>query len=186
VDRSLRCVVWMRVTIGASIRRRRERLTPVRRAALHLRVSLEFKFAVTTVQEARQIVALPVLWHKRHSRLFIRCLLRNDSGQPTKCQPTEERCWAARKLLLERQQRRGGRASWNIRVRFASRTESLLKRLSALSLTLAFCPRCTFDDTLRLSQLNWHQKRQHYEYYDKMCGNYPFNFINGFLSMKLF
>lgn len=98
---------------------------------------LSLNFAVTTVQEARQIVTLPVLWHKRHSRLFIRWLLRNnDSGQPTKCQPTEERCWVARKLLLERQQRRGGRASWNIR--FTSRTESLLKRLVGAFVTLAF------------------------------------------------
>lgn len=116
--------------------------------------SLESLSHVAGVRKSDKLSSLPVLWHTqaRYGRLFIRCLLRNDSGQPTKRQLTEERCRVARELLLERLVG-GGRASWNIRVRFASQTEpvSLPLSVSSTFVMLVFRRRFTFDDIFRLA-----------------------------------
>lgn len=57
----------------------------------------------------RRAVPCVVSWQAaRHDRLFIRCSLRNNSRQPTKRQPTEERCRLARESLVKRQRRVGG------------------------------------------------------------------------------
>lgn len=91
MDRSFKCVEQTRVTIGASIRRRRETNTCPSCHTSLTSFSLELKSRCSN-NGLGSATNRRSPWHKRHDRLFIRCLLRNDSEQPTKRQPTEERC----------------------------------------------------------------------------------------------